>query len=496
MNKKIIGAVLSVVMTAMSLPMASVYATQPTEVTLSGRYDTNVPVYVKYDGDGTVAWEYADSEYSDTWTTVSGANSSTWIPKQDMSKKWIRAVITSEGEKFYSDPKQLNERWYGKAVGTPDGKAAGTLPSDNTGTIYHINSEGMVRYPEVTTYQFTVGGQKFVLLDETEDDNSHFLVMSQYGIGARIGAAVSTSGNQLAYGIMGWLNDKDTVEMTSNQTDRTTGGMTFGTEGGYRAYCASDTSGDFVKLPKVILDNIDENAIWKTEPRMWEWKDTEITYKGGLSIPAWTEYEKYAGKVSMFYFMPNGTQDGIMWTRTPQANTGDGANMMAYNTAWHFNSISGANAKTASYQIRPIFYLKRDFFEKVKVEKMSTAVLKVISSLYTEDELLNLYTKDELEAFGYSPCGLTAINYDNITDSTITVDYSYGRRGELDSKMLVTYYDENNKLVGAYIKDFVMEFGANSAVVETPSVSDDAVSISVMLLDKEKFTPIAEKITN
>lgn len=453
MKKRIISAVLSAVMAMSSFATVSVFADGSTvsNVKISGRYDTSVPVYVSFDGDGTVQWQSADSKDSETWTDVSGATEKTWVPYRGYSLKWIRAVVTPTGggDPVISEVKQIKERWWSKTTGAMDGGEGGALAVDKNYITHRIDADGMVFNDEVTDYQFTIDNQKFALLDTTEDENSHFLVMSQYAIGARNIA----TGGQVIYDIMGWLNDTDYVTTKYDDKDKTNSaalGYAQNTTAetpvqGYRAYCESSQTGDFKKLPSTILDNIDENAVWKQEPKMWEWGAGEITYVGGISIPAWTEYEKYAGKVSVGCVMSDVSDEAKVgiWTRTPLATESDGNYMLLWKKEWE-KSVSCETSKNSN-QIRPIFYLKRDFFlesEVVSQIDLDTLPVEVRNTIVSE------YTRDELTTAGYdadvinkykdegTSIAVSGISGETETSLPVTVKYSYdGNANMLTFKM-------------------------------------------------------------
>lgn len=263
---------------------------------------------------------------------------------------------------------------------------------------------------------FSVGGQEFVLLDTTEDEDSHFLVMSRKSIGKK---ALTSEGGQLPIELMCWFNNKASLEVHQGGAMGVYDASTdYSVSGGYRTYCESDEEGEFVKLPKEILDNIDENAVWKEEPSNYGVGYNEITYVGGISIPAVTEAERYAGTYGWNDFTEEhivNDEEQHLWFRTPQS--GGGSNDIMLNHYAYWPAATYFSDSTTQQHIRPIFYLKDDFFTNnvFDLDAVGSEVKSAIISNYTYDELINAgYSAEQLDKY-YDAGG-------EITDAYISGD--------------------------------------------------------------------------
>lgn len=202
-------------MTASVVPVFTSAQAAPTGVTIKGRYESYVPISVAYQADGNVSikWELSDNG-KDGWTEISGATDATYIPGMSKCLKWIRAAVTADGVTVYSEARQIKERYTGKKQGPADGSTA-PLACDNSVTITTMNADGAIAQsnPDVI---FTVDGEEYLLLDTTEDDNSHFLILKRKAIGNH----TVSDGGQLMADVMCWLNDKASIDIHIWQAER------------------------------------------------------------------------------------------------------------------------------------------------------------------------------------------------------------------------------------------------------------------------------------
>lgn len=430
--KKIFSGILAATMLASTFTALSVQAAD--SVTIKGRFDTRVPLYAEYTtgDDSAVQWYFADSEDGD-WTAIDGATSAEYTPQSDMALKWIKVGVTNDGETIYSEPKQMNDRIHGyQTNGNPS--SAGELD----GVIcYPMKSEAKEKavYETPSQYIFTVDGQEFILLDTTEDDNSHFLVVSRHSIGDR---RATYGDGMFPTDLICWLNDKENI------TRDVDGAILWGQNynfnnyaaiGGYRAICngTSEETG-FTKLPGLIMDNIDENAVWKFQARRWEGGDVETTIRTGIVVMAFYEYERYSGKFGWNDFKVDGGSD-IVWMRTASAWTGVGNQLSTYDRN---NGIpvlydrEGGN----SYAVRPEFYLNRDFFLKqpFSLETVGSDVRKAIMSTYSREELENAgYSTEELDKYYDQGGKITNVELrgEFETQMPVRIDVQYSGNNEL-----------------------------------------------------------------
>lgn len=352
-----------------------------------GLSETGTPL--KVEAEGSVEWYVSESKNGSYIKTADGTS---FTPLQDMSKRFIKAVITNGSESYETEPVQIKERWYGKNQGAPNGEE--TDNAEKNAKIKTISIGNKIYAETPAENVFKIGGQEFILLDTTNDKNSHFLVMSKKAIGER---TIAKNG-QIPADIMCWLNNRESIEVITGESSEYVSGCEDYTESGY----LSGVDG-FTALPEAIMDGIDFEAYWKQEPKMYG-GDVERVYRAGISIPSATELERYHSK---FGWRDSGTK--YTWTRTGQSKAGDGETMLSYNTDWLMGTLYPNTAKSNSLGIRPIFYLKDSFFKDnvVSLDSVGSAVRAAIISNYSRSELLEAgYDEDEILRYYGSVEGL------------------------------------------------------------------------------------------
>ena len=135
---------------------------------------------------------------------------------------------------------------------------------------------------------------------------------------------------------------------------------------------------------------------WKTEDRVDEYN----YFEAKLSLLSVEEYVKYYKKFGYKMLNYNGNLDyyGFWKLRTPGGN---GWQLMAINgNTGYF--VPQSWAENSLYRLRPCFYLDRDYFKNQKID-LASAGSAVISMLKSE------YTRDELAGAGYSDEELAAL---------------------------------------------------------------------------------------
>lgn len=247
---------------------------------------------------------------------------------------------------------------------------------------------------------FSIDGKKFILLDVTNDNNSKFLVMSEKSLTKRV---YTTASGQSVDNMSEYLNG-----------DFKNGGF----------------------LPTSIINYINYSAVWKHEPYMWPADQAdEVSFKAGITLPAVYELKKYADKIGVY-------DELGMWTRTPNGqrssdgNTviGCGANNKSVGTFWAYD---GRNTELG---IRPIFYLKKDFFAKNKIDYMSMGsnVRNAIVSTYKQAEL-TAYTESERDIIYVK--GNVSVDFGNMLNRSnpyISVVFGAEDDGETEYNVSVT----------------------------------------------------------
>ncbi len=150
-------------------------------------------------------------------------------------------------------------------------------------------------------------------------------------------------------------------------------------------------NGKLQRLPQGIIDYINPNVIWATEPPVSGAQS--YTVQAGVALMSQTEYIAYAGKF--------GAKDNSRtWQfRTARALSSDGKSILRYFNDTNGHYTSGYPANSALY-LRPIFYLQDDFFENVKLNSayMGKKAKEILSALPPEKLTQLGYTADELMA--------------------------------------------------------------------------------------------------
>lgn len=405
-------------------------------VELDGLFETNIPIKVKNAPNGTVSWHISDS--ADGEYTVVGEGMS-FTSAQNHGGKYIKAVVLSGGDEYESEPVRLKDSWRGKKQGPAN--EGEEINAEATAMIKSI-AVGDDIYSETPKENiFSIDDDDFILLDTTEDANSHFLVMRKKVIGSR---TIAKNG-QIPADIMCWLNNKKNIEVVTNGSSEYIEGCGDYTGSGY----LSGADG-FEALPERIVGGINFDAYWKQEPKMWG-GNVERVYRAGISIPAATELERYYSK---FGWRDSGAQ--YTWTRTGQSNSGDGETMLSYNTDWAMGTLYPNCASKSSYGIRPIFYLKESFFldNVVSLDGVGSAVREAITSQYSAYELLKAgYNSDEVAKYCSVTGGFDGKLYNFSTNGLANGIYDMELIVRLDGREI----SHNSKRV-CYMPEYKREF--------------------------------------
>lgn len=164
-------------------------------------------------------------------------------------------------------------------------------------------------------------------------------------------------------------------------------------------------------LPEQISLYIDNEHEWETEPGNADGNCAEgkkVTC--GISLLSQTEFEKYISVIGTYdnlYKELNNDEYSYWWTRSPNFNLN--GYVMAIGTD---NKCSVGFSADAKLMVRPVFYLKNDFFENVKldVSYMGKAIKKRLADLG--------YSK--LKAIGYNDYEIDIIS-DTASDSIVKI---------------------------------------------------------------------------
>lgn len=260
---------------------------------------------------------------------------------------------------------------------------------------------------------FTVGGEKFILLNEYDNADSTFLIMTEDLFGTR-------------------MYDEDKTEKFDVDDENNIGYF---------------LNNDFVtngngnkKLPQSIIDHINFYHVWWTEGG-WAQSNciSDYSFTAGISLISKSQYVKYFGK---FGWNKGPTEDNQWWTRTSRGKD----NQNTTNILCAIGNTNGGDLwdrmPDSTRSIRPVFYLDRDFFIDVKIKDAGENVIKAIADMYTVSELTGGsagYTVKELEELGI-------INPPEISD--ISIKGTGAVNGELVG--CYTYDSDKNEGLSEY----------------------------------------------
>ncbi|MEG2584460.1 MAG: hypothetical protein RSA27_08135, partial [Oscillospiraceae bacterium] len=183
------------------------------------------------------------------------------------------------------------------------------------------------------------------------------------------------------------------------------------------------------------------------------------------------------------------------WLRTPLGPQGDGNHVLCTSESeGNVGKVFSNNSQSSNLDIRPIFYLKKDFFKTVKLDisKTGANVISSIKQNYTKSELSGIYTEDELiNGFGYksgvsiSNVSFSDMNRNNVESIEGLSEFNVsGDLVALDENasgdFIVAVYDKNNMLKVNEIQKFLFSPGEASKninikmTVLNPSIGDYA----------------------
>ncbi len=242
-------------------------------------------------------------------------------------------------------------------------------------------------------YVFSIGAEKFTLLDVFDDEKSAYLVIANQSYESR------------------------EVNLTS---------FTSSDEGSLNYYLNHAGGTTYNTINQDLKDHIDFEHVWNLDPAPNA--STPIAegtvFTAGITIPSLSEMEAYGDKLGysdlQSHFATRTVLNGIN-----NSNPSKDKNIFVYqysgtnksdinDTSW-----KPYNRSKPSVPIRPIFYLNEDFFKTVKID-LATTGEKVKAELRKIgwDTLVEIYEADEIiDKLEMTPSGM----YVKINNLSITV---------------------------------------------------------------------------
>ena len=340
------------------------------------------------------------------------------IPEEALSFQWyygvsmtdaqgrIKAIPEATGKTYTPDLKTLTPlfgvyndwpiilRATLKSSGVYQDARTSVAPARN----YEPVAEAAAQTPEEYTFIVTEGESRksFVLLDAAE---TGFYVIAKDSYGAKpfdSADGVSKMDNSRDTNISAWLNGEFLQNGSGGQT-----------------------------LPAAIRSHLKETT-WKTIRLVSGVEEYETS--GRVSLLSLEEYNRYAARI--------GVRDagGNWWLRSATSAT-----QPLYIKNGEALGITDRGTLSSAAQVRPVFYLDKEFFRQEKVQ-MGAGVMRELGKVYTYEELSGLYSDYELlDLFGISrDYEITDIRRDG---GMVMVQYT--NRTKLSGSPLILIQTEN-----------------------------------------------------
>ena len=374
----------------------------------------------KYEDDNAVSYKYqwtfsesADGEFKDIYKQTG----KTYFISNEDKGRYISVNITP----VYADGS------FGAAA-----SSANIIYVQNLGKVGRSNYSAEEREANLNNPSenfFYAAGERLLLLDETNDENSAFYVITSAVKGRQAFDPDNTSKfdisdeNNLAY-----LLNNDFLNKDKGLID----------------------GGNSITLSSLIIPYIDKNHVWWTEPSGKGDLTADYSYTGPISLLSRSEYSKYWGK---FGWDPESAIKSGWWLRTARDTNATNAYVVLGTSNSYSNKAANSwgntwdkNANTTGYYVRPTFWLNSKFFleNKVEVSTMGADIKKMLVERYTKDDLKGLYTDAELGKIGFPTIISIQDEPYNIytrSEAAVDVDYTAADTGDV----VITYTNGKEK---------------------------------------------------
>ena len=350
-------------------------------------------------------------------------------------------------------------------------------------------------------YAFEFDGQKFLILDN--DGNGNYFVSAYDSYGK----------SPVAYTTVETLSTSATADDLSFVFD-------YKNEGSI-AYWLDNTFKN-TKLPEKIAENVKTHT-WEIEgvgacveknsgnkvdelsEIVEKYRNVDLGEKarttGGVALISLTEYMKYRnilGHVDSSKAEANNiwTYDVLMRTPMVMVGTSSADTLDCKPAVFIYNrtSFDDSTDKTSKIarslvtahknnQLRPVFWLKGDFFKsnKIDLRKAGVKVIEILSSM-TKEELTSAgYSAMEYDALtGKAPCGVTVVtdvtdnDLTNVTSVTATLSNAISVSNEIEVVAIIAVYDSLGSLIEIELKEVFLP--ANSGTTTITLTKDNDVT--------------------
>ena len=302
---------------------------------------------------------------------------------------------------------------------------------------------------------FEVDGKTFVLLDTFDNDKSAYYVttVDAYGDMQTITNGAIPVGKKINY--------------DAYKSDEFLNGD-FLTKGNNFTALGNDTT-TYYKLPQGIIDNINKNHVWWRFVNDYRKQNgVQSTYKTGVSLLSWTDFSAYAQRIGQLdVFSDANVKDAEVMFLRDTNNWGGSSAVTVFGTGkYEKKCIYVENQSETPYGLlRPAFYLKKDFFRTVKLDLSQTgeSVLNVIRGRYCIEDLIGIYTEQELTENGFRRRGETngnTLDIESIAVGNVFTDAEDAKIRIHSSSPVVCYRitDYDDKVVKSGTANTVYDF--------------------------------------
>ena len=313
------------------------------------------------------------------------------------------------------------------------------IPSINAGAVAIQKINARAFSDEAYIFRVKGSNQEFLLLDETDDNNSKFFVCA---IGYYGRKAIHSGGKHKFD-----PNDPKSMAYFLNNDF-----LTQGTLSGFKL--------NYHKLPDNVIEHIDFNHVWECEEAK-SGGDASAPYKikCGVVLPSQTELIKYKDRIGWDDNYRSFDNDVTLYPWGTRSVSNDGY-ILSARVNVNMTQLSTFGNTTELMGIRPVFYLDLNFFKDVKVDLANSGekVTELFKKYYTIDDMKKIYTEQEC----YNELGYK-------TD--VTIDYKDGVCSlssnitkNTDGILMTVYYDEGHFPVGQTFKPVSVAAGEKISV--------------------------------
>lgn len=459
----------------------------------------------------TYKWQISDSE-SEGYTDYPEAIGESVTVTRELANKWLRAEITLPlGEKLYT-PAVYVDIYDSAFEGTIENLRvrgifeagatiyfaydSDTVTNDNIfeiqwlkstqefGTNYEAcgNGESVVTGEVNSKYYYKV---KITLINGNEYESAPVAITpyssvrecGANGTPAPLEPMLTDTPEEYTF----TLGGKDFILLQVNETSDTSRFYVLADDI-YGSYVLNSFKDEdiAVLMPEGITEYADVNAWWSGTTEAWG--NHIAGRKRMFYAPLLEEVRKHSDKIGL-------SVDGAdYWiTRTNSARTADarwvfgvcGNDFTSGSTEYTVGTfMTNLNPSGNVSPLRPAFFLSKDFFSNIKVERIGEKAAEMVRGAVSKSEMINIYTNTELEdIWGYTSdfvientqfykdgSGIADLNS---ADFTITTNIK-SVMNTVDVIARATVYTEDGKLVAVQFR-------------KVPTVKDEAVPVEFNL---------------